>query len=88
MEYRLFGRAVEKRELKALAVAISFFVAVTCLAMSPVLVPLHFLMRKRCGLNGFYFNDHLWIGLDSFKAYTPPSPRVTFTFFGISREIF
>ena len=88
MQNRLFGQVVEKPELKVLAVAITLVLVVVCLAMSPVLIPTHFLMRKRYGLNGFYFNNHLWIGIDSFKPYTPPSPFATFTFLGKTREIY
>ena len=65
IEWKLFGKVVHNPALIALSVVMTTLLGLITLALSPVLFLGHLLLRK-LGRNGFYFNNHIWIGKDSF----------------------
>ena len=65
VEWKLFGKIVHHPVLITFSVIFTFVFVIVALALSPVLVPIHFLLRL-FRKNGFYFNRHIWIGKDSF----------------------
>ena len=65
IEWKLFGKVVHNPALFAVSVAMTSLLGLITLALSPVLFLGHLLLRK-LGRNGFYFNNHIWIGKDSF----------------------
>ena len=66
VEYKFFGKIVHNPILKVLAVSIAVINGLLLLPFTPVLVPVHFLLKK-LGRNGFYFDNHLWVGKKSFE---------------------
>jgi hypothetical protein len=70
VEWKLFGKVVHHPVLVTLSVISTIVLGIIALVLSPVLVPVHYLLRK-LGKNGFYFNKHVWIGKDSFTRYEP-----------------
>ena len=69
--YKLFGVPVYHPVLKVLAIVIMVVLLLACLALAPILVPLHFILRK-CGRNGFYSNRHITIGRSAFEREDLP----------------
>lgn len=65
MEWKLFGGGVRHPVLKVITVIIMIILMPEALVLSPVLVPLHFILRKK-GLNGFYFDRRIKVGRKSF----------------------
>lgn len=68
--FRLCGRVVKNPALIAVVIAMTIIFGLVVLALSPILIPLHFVLR-RYGLKGFYSNRHICIGTESFKPYDP-----------------
>jgi len=66
IEFKLFGKTVHNPILIVLAVLITVINGLLLLPLAPILVPTHFLLKK-LGCNGFYFDNHLWIGKKSFE---------------------
>jgi hypothetical protein len=64
-EYTIFGKPVYHPTLKVLAVFLAILFLILMLPLAPVLIPLHFLLRKM-GRNGFFFDNKLWFGTKSF----------------------
>lgn len=74
VEHRMFGRVVHSPTIKVFAVFTFVTFWLICLALTPILVPMHFILRK-CGRNGFYFDHQLVIGKRSLEySYWPYSP--------------
>ena len=65
VEYKLFGKHVETQPSISVAIVVSGFFFILALALSPLLLPLHFALKKK-GLKGFYIDRHIWIGKESF----------------------
>lgn len=61
----LFGKPVYTRATIALAVTISAAMFICAVILSPILIPLHFILRRQ-GRNGFYFCRRIVIGPESF----------------------
>lgn len=70
IEWKLFGKVVHHPVLKVVSIVSTIVLGIVVLVLSPVFIPAHFIIRL-CGLNGFYFNNHIWIGKDSFNRYEP-----------------
>ena len=65
VEYKLFGKHVETQPLISIAILVFGLLLILALFLSPVLLPLHFALRKK-ELKGFYIDHHIWIGKESF----------------------
>ena len=65
VDYKLFGKHVETQPSISVAIVVSGFFFILALALSPLLVALHFIL-KRIGRKGFYIGRRLWIGKESF----------------------
>ena len=65
VKWKLFGKVIHNPVLVSISIVVTVVFGLGAIVLSPVLVPLHFALRK-FGYNGFYFNRHIWIGKDSF----------------------
>ena len=82
MTFKLFGKEVHNPILVVMLVLVTIILGFVALLFSPVLVPMHFILRRK-GLNGFYFDNCIVIERESFKEYLPHP--TSFLGFGLRR---